>query len=158
MKQIPWKTYLFWVLLTEAVGALSGWLTRDGAKQYAETITLPPLSPPGIVFPVVWTILFALMGIGAARVWMAAASAERTRSLRLFFVQLGFNFFWSIIFFNLQAYGFAFVWLAVLWVLILWMLLSFRKVDPLAGWLQLPCLLWVAFAGYLNLGVWFLNG
>lgn len=140
MKQIPWKTYLFWVLLTEAVGALSGWLTRDGAKQYAETITLPPLSPPGIVFPVVWTILFALMGIGAARVWMAAASAERTRSLRLFFVQLGFNFFWSIIFFNLQAYGFAFVWLAVLWVLILWMLLSFRKVDPLAGWLQLPYL------------------
>ena len=106
----------------------------------------------------VWTILFALMGIGAARVWLAAASAERTRSLRLFFVQLGFNFFWNIIFFNLQAYGFAFVWLAVLWVLILWMLLSFRKVDPLAGWLQLPYLLWVAFAGYLNLGVWFLNG
>ena len=97
------------------------------------------------------------MGIGAARVWLAAASAERTKSLWLFFVQLGFNFFWSILFFNLQAYGFALVWLVVLWVLILWMLLSFRKVDPLAGWLQLPYLLWVAFAGYLNLGVWILN-
>lgn len=157
MKQFPWKTTLFWVLLTEAVGALSGWLTRDGAEQYAGTIALPPLSPPGIVFPVVWTVLFALMGIGAARVWLAGPSAERTRSLRLFFVQLGFNFFWSIFFFNLQAYGFAFVWLVALWGLILWMLLSFCKVDPLAGWLQLPYLLWVAFAGYLNLGVWLLN-
>lgn len=158
MKQIPWKTYLFWGLLAEALGGLSGWLTRDGARQYAETITLPPFSPPGIVFPIVWTVLFALMGIGAARVWLAAPSAQRTRSLRLFFAQLGFNFFWSIFFFNLQAYGFALVWLVVLWVLILWMLLSFYRVDPLAGWMQLPYLLWVAFAGYLNLGVWILNG
>ena len=75
----------------------------------------------------------------------------------IFATQLGFNFFWSVIFFNLQSFGFAFLWLLVLWGLILWMLLAFRKLDPVAGWLQLPYLLWVAFAGYLNFGVWLLN-
>lgn len=75
----------------------------------------------------------------------------------IFATQLGFNFFWSIIFFNLQSFGFAFLWLLVLWGLILWMIFAFRRLDPVAGWLQLPYLLWVAFAGYLNFGVWLLN-
>ena len=75
----------------------------------------------------------------------------------LFLVQLAFNFFWSIIFFQFQNFGFALVWLAVLWALILWMLLSFLQVDCTAGWLQVPYLLWVTFAAYLNWGVWLLN-
>lgn len=96
-----WKTYAVWILLSEAVGALSGFLTRSGAEQYSEAIAKPPLSPPPIVFPIVWGILFALMGIGAARVYLSHASAARSRALAVFFLQLGFNFFWSIIFFNL---------------------------------------------------------
>lgn len=72
-------------------------------------------------------------------------------------IQLVFNFFWSIIFFNFQAFGFVFIWLIILWGLILWMILSFRKVDKLAAWLQIPYLLWVTFAAYLNFGVWLLN-
>ena len=157
MKRQVWKTYLFWIALTEAVGALSGWLTQDGTRIYAATIHKPPLSPPGIVFPIVWTILYALMGIGAARVYLAPASAARSKSLLLFFLQLTFNFFWSIIFFNLQNFGLALIWLIALWILILWMILSFRKVDPLAAFLQIPYLIWVSFAAYLNLGVWLLN-
>ena len=145
------------VLLTELVGGLSGFLTRKGSKVYQATIRKPPLSPPGVVFPIVWGILFALMGIGAARIWRAPPSQERTRSLRLFFTQLGFNFFWSIIFFNLQAFGFALLWLAALWVLIVMMINSFRKVDRLAALLQIPYLLWVSFAAYLKFGVWRLN-
>ena len=82
----------------------------------------------------------------------------RTRGLLLFLAQLVFNFFWSIIFFNLQSFGFALVWLLVLWVLILWMLLTFFKVDKTAALLQIPYLLWVTFAAYLNYGVWMLNG
>lgn len=104
-----------------------------------------------------WGILFALMGIGAARIYLAPASNARSRSLLLFLVQLVFNFFWSIIFFNLQAFGFAFLWLIALWVLILLIILSFRKVDKPAAWLQIPYLLWVTFAAYLNFGVWLLN-
>lgn len=157
MKTIPWKVYVPWILGTEAVGGLSGWLTRTGAKLYAHTISKPPVSPPPIVFPVVWGTLFALMGISAARVWQAPPSPARSRGLALFGVQLAFNFFWSILFFNAQAFGLALLWLAVLWLLILWMLLTFRQVDKWAARLQLPYLLWVGFAAYLNFGVWALN-
>ncbi|MCF2677038.1 tryptophan-rich sensory protein [Pseudoflavonifractor phocaeensis] len=105
----------------------------------------------------VWGILFALMGIGAARIYLTSPSRERTSSLRIFLLQLAFNFFWSILFFNFQAFGAALVWLVILWGLILWMITSFHKVDPLAAWLQVPYLLWVTFAAYLNYGVWILN-
>lgn len=157
MKTNTWKTYALWILGTEAVGGLSGWLTRKGADLYARTVSKPPLSPPSMVFPIVWSALFALMGISAARVWQAPPSPERSRGLVLFGTQLAFNFFWSIIFFNAQAYGLALIWLAVLWALILWMLITFRKVDKWAAWLQVPYLLWVSFAAYLNFGVWALN-
>ena len=157
MKKSAWKTYAYWILLAEAVGGLSGWLTREGSKLYQAKIQQPPLSPPGIVFPIVWGILFALMGVSAARIYLAPPSLARTRGLRLFFLQLFFNFFWSIIFFNLQAFGFALLWLLVLWGLILLMILTFRKTDAPAAWLQVPYLLWVTFAAYLNFGVWMLN-
>lgn len=153
-----WKVYGWWIVFTEAVGGLSGLLTREGTKVYNETVAQPTLSPPPIVFPIVWGILFALLGIGAARVYLSLPSAMRTRGLLLFLAQLVFNFFWSIIFFNLQSFGFALVWLLVLWVLILWMILTFYKVDKAAALLQIPYLLWVTFAAYLNYGVWMLNG
>ncbi len=157
MKSGKWKTYAFWIVLSESAGALSGWLSREGTAVFSETAVQPPLSPPAILFPIVWTILYLLMGIGAARVSIAPPSPERSKGLNLFIVQLVVNFFWSLIFFNAGAYGFAFLWLLLLWVLVLLMILSFRKVDPLAAWLQLPYLLWLTFAAYLNAGVWYLN-
>ena len=157
MKKTTWTNILFWIAVTEAVGALAGFLTREGTRLYNVTAVKPPLSPPPIVFPIVWVILYAILGFGAARIFDAPPSPERTRARRLFWLQLVFNFFWSLIFFNLQAYGFAFAWLVVLWVLIVLMILSWRKIDPLAAWLQVPYLLWVTFAGYLNFGVWMLN-
>lgn len=152
-----WKVYAFWIALAEGVGALAGWLTRDGIAHYSQTVIQPPLSPPAFLFPIVWTILYALMGIGAARVYLTPASNARSRGLLLFLVQLAFNFLWSIVFFNLRAYGFAFFWLIALWLLILWMTASFYQVDKTAALLQIPYLLWVAFACYLNFGVWMLN-
>ena len=157
MKNTTWKTYAFWIVFTELVGFLAGLLTREATQIYGTTVQQPALAPPAIVFPIVWTILYALMGIGAARVYLMPPSVARSRGLLLYLVQLFFNFFWSIIFFNFQAFGLAFVWLVVLWVLIFWMILTFRRVDPLAAWLQVPYLLWVTFAGYLNFGVWMLN-
>ena len=157
MKQFNWKPYVFWIALAEGVGALAGWLIRDGVALYNQTVVQPPLSPPAVVFPIVWAILYALMGIGAARVYLTPASNARSRGLLLWLVQLAFNFLWSIVFFNLQAYAFAFFWLIALWLLILWMTVTFYQVDKLAALLQIPYLLWVAFAGYLNFGVWILN-
>ena len=157
MKKITWKPYILWILLAEAVGALSGWLTREGTQLFSETVAKPPLTPPSLVFPIVWGILYALMGIGAARVSLTEPSEDRSRGLNLFVAQLIVNFFWSLIFFNAQAYGFAFFWLLLLWGLVLWMTLTFRKVDKIAAWLQVPYLLWLTFAAYLNFGVWRLN-
>ncbi len=159
MRKLSWNTYLPWILLTEATGALSGWLTREGTRLYRAdpSVQQPPLSPPGFVFPIVWVILYALMGIGAARIYEAPDSGERSRGLFLFFLQLAFNFFWSILFFNLRAFGPALLWLIVLWILILGMILTFGKVDKRAALLQIPYLLWVSFAAYLNYGVWRLS-
>ena len=152
-----WKTYLFWIALAEGVGALSGWLSRDGMQVYMETVAKPPLSPPPIVFPIVWGILYALMGIGAARVSLTEPSKERSLGLNLFVAQLVVNFFWSLIFFNLQTFGLALAWLGLLWVLVIWMALAFSRTDRLAAWLQIPYILWLSFAAYLNWGVWVLN-
>lgn len=157
MKQHTWKIYVFWILLSLAVGGLSAWLTREGTEIFNATASQPPLSPPSVVFPIVWSILYVLMGIGAARVSMTILSQARSWGLNLFITQLTVNFFWSLIFFNLQAFGFAFLWLLLLWILVLWMILTFRKSDPLAAKLQIPYLLWLTFAAYLNLGIWYLN-
>ena len=157
-KQQPWKTYLFWILLSESVGLLSGWLSREGTQLYSETMLKPALSPPAIVFPIVWTILYALMGISAARIRLAPPSRQQQQGTNLFIAQLIVNFFWSLFFFNLQAYGFSLLWLILLWVLVFLMILSFRKTDRLAAILQIPYLLWLTFAAYLNWGVWMLNG
>ena len=148
---------MLWILLAEGVGGLSGWLTRGGMQQYNAAVTQPPLSPPSWVFPVVWGILYALMGIGAARVSRKEPSRDRSLGLNLFILQLAVNFCWSLIFFNLQKFGFAFFWLLLLWGLVLWMILAFRRTDALAWKLQIPYLLWLTFAAYLNAGVWLLN-
>lgn len=157
MKLKKWKPYAIGILLTEAVGALSGWLSRGGMKEFQASVVQPPLSPPTFLFPVVWGILYALMGIGAVRVYLSPESPERNKALNVYIAQLIVNFFWSLIFFNAQAYLLAFIWLVILWVLVLWMILLFRKADPLAAKLQIPYLLWLSFAAYLNLGVWYLN-
>ena len=153
-----WKAYAAWIAASEAAGTLSGWLSRDGMEFYKAAVLKPPLSPPSIVFPIAWTVLYGLMGIGAARVYLGADSRERNRGLWWFWLQLGFNFCWSPVFFNLRWYGFALIWLAVLWGLILRMALEFGKTDRKAAWMQAPYLLWTAFALYLNFGVLLLNG
>ena len=152
-----WKPYLISIGIALFAGALSGLLSMDGMKVYAASVTKPPLTPPGWVFSVVWTILYTLMGISAVRIWQSKESVERSSGLNLYVAQLIVNFFWSLIFFNAQAFGFAFIWLLFLWVLVLLMIIQFRKVDRLAALLQIPYLVWLTFAAYLNLGVWLLN-
>lgn len=152
-----WKTYAFWIALSEAVGLLAGLLTRSSTEIYSLTIMKPPLSPPAIVFPIVWTILYALMGISAARIRLAPSSKEQQRATNLFVAQLVVNFFWPLFFFNLQAFGFAFIWLILLWVLVLLLIFASYKVDPVAAWLLVPYLIWLTFAAYLNAGVFLLN-
>lgn len=151
------KTILLAIILAEAVGALSGWLTREGMKAFTDAIAQPPLSPPPPLFPIVWTILYGLMGFGSARIWLSPPSTQRSRALNLYAAQLIFNFFWSLIFFNAQAFGFAAIWLGILWILTALMILAFYRVDKPAALLQIPYLIWLSFALYLNIVVWQLN-
>ena len=157
MKTKTRKQYALGILLTQSIGALSGWLSKDGMKIFSTSISQPPLSPPAFLFPIVWGALYALMGIGAVRIYLSPQSTERSRALNIYITQLIVNFFWSLIFFNVQAFLFAFFWLLILWILVFWMILLFHKVNLLAAKLQIPYLLWLSFAAYLNLGVLYLN-
>ncbi len=118
----------------------------------------PPLSPPGWLFPVVWTVLYILMGIASYLVLESGASRKNIENgITVYGLQLFFNFFWSIIFFNFELYTFAFVWLLALWVLIIITAVRFAKVSKPAAYLMIPYIVWVTFAAYLNLGIAILN-
>ncbi len=155
------KNLIFNIALPIGVGALSGLLTMGGMKEFA-SMNQPPLSPPGWVFPVVWTILYVLMGFATYLVWqsdvrMTESFMTRESALQVYGVQLVVNFFWSIIFFGFSQYFFAFLWILLLLALIILNIVFYAKIRPLAGWLLVPYLLWVTFATYLNLGVFLLN-
>ena len=118
----------------------------------------PPLSPPGWLFPVVWTILYLCRGIASYLILTSGAPQEKIgKAIRLYGWQLLFNFFWPLWFFRLQLYFFAFFWLIALWGLLLSTILSFFRISKAAAYWMLPYLLWVTFAGYLNLGIALLN-
>ena len=157
MDRKKWKRIGFWVLISEAVGLFSGLLTRNGAEIYGQMANKPPLSPPGWLFPVVWTVLYALMGIGAGLVSLKGREGSSDRALNFMVMQLAVNFFWPLLFFNAEAYGFALLWLVLLLLLVVGMTIEFRKISPFAALLQIPYILWLLFAAYLNAGVWLLN-
>ncbi len=152
--KIEWKKLLICIVIPLAVGGLSAFLTQESMETFG-ALNKPPLAPPGWLFPVVWTILYVLMGIASYLV-LASQKPNRT-ALSFYAIQLTFNFAWSIIFFNLEMYLFAFIWLVLLWLLILLTTVSFYAVSKPAGYLMIPYLLWVTFAGYLNLAIYLLN-
>ena len=152
-----WKNVILWVTISEVVGLLAGLLTRNATEIYGQMAIKPALSPPDWLFPVVWIGLYALMGIGAGLVFSQGTNEDRNRGLNLMIGQLVVNFFWPLVFFNAQAYGIAILWLILLLVLVIWMALEFQKTSSLAALLQIPYILWLLFATYLNIAVWHLN-
>ena len=155
--KIDWKKLVIAVAIPLAIGGLAALLTAGSMEQF-DKLKQPFLSPPAWLFPVAWTILYTLMGIASYRIWTAVTTYEkRKQALFAYGAQLFFNFVWSIIFFNLQEYFFAFVWLVGLWLLIYVTWAQFKQIDRVAGWLLIPYLAWVGFAGYLNLGIAILN-
>ncbi len=154
--KLKWKPLLVSVLLALAAGAL-GALLGGGMDSYTG-LSRPPLSPPGWLFPAVWTLLYVLMGAAAARVYcLRGPAGERRGALRLYAAQLAANALWPGLFFGLGLYWGAAAWLAALLALVIWTWARFRRLDDLAGLLMAPYVLWCAFALYLNLGVAALN-
>lgn len=143
------KPLLISLLIFLGTGVIAGFLTFKSMEQYQEMYR-PPLSPPGWVFPVVWLILYALMGIAAYRIYMKDPKAE---VLKLYLIQLAVNFLWPILFFNFGWQLFAVVWLLLLWYLVLVMIKEFAKIDEGAAKLMIPYLIWLTFASYLNIAI-----
>lgn len=150
-KQKRFRTYALSIAIALAVGGLASLLTFRNMRAY-ENLAQPPLAPPGWVFPIVWTILYVLMGISAARIRLSSSPMRRD-ALLVYALQLFLNFGWTILYFGFQLRFAAFIWLVVLAGIIVVMIALFAAIDRKAGLLQLPYLLWVLFASYLNLGV-----
>ena len=147
------------IIIPLLIGGISAFLTKDATKAF-ETVNKPPLSPPSILFPIAWTILYILMGIASYLIYKnnnLYNERKRKSALIIYFIQLFFNFFWSIIFFNLKYYYFAFIWLIVMWLLIILLMIKAKDINKTAFYLLIPYLLWTTFAGYLNLGIAILN-
>ena len=148
--------YIVYPAIAVGVGALAGLITRQSVKEVFPLLEKPPLSPPAVVFPIVWTALYILMGVGLAAV-KNAGGPESARAERLWWAQLAVNFSWTLVFFLAGAYLAALFVLILLFGLVVAMTAAFGKLSPPAARLQAPYLLWLAFAGYLNAGIWLLN-
>lgn len=166
-KQIDWKPLLLCLALPLAVGALAALLTQNGMDAF-ETVKKPPLTPPNWVFPVVWSILYLLMGYASYRLLPRGKNGvasplpidlnnRRDRALVVYAVQLLLNFIWPLLFFGAGAYLAAMVCLLLLWLCVVYLILLALDLDRVSAWLLAPYLLWLTFAAYLNFGVFLRN-
>lgn len=155
MKKMNFPLLIFCIALPLLVGFLSSYFVGDGFLTY-QSVTQPPFSPPPFVFPIVWTVLYILMGISSYLI-LNSTKRDRAFAIKLYLANLFFNFFWSIIFFKNLDFLFAFVWLILLLFVVVWMVLEFKKISPGAALLNVPYILWLIYAAYLNFGVYVLN-
>lgn len=156
MKRIRWTELLIFVVGTELVGALSALVSGGGFSAYYASLQRPPLSPPGWLFPVMWAILYAVMGVSAYLVKESDAFTKRG-ALIVYGVQLFVNFLWSPVFFGLKSLGGAVLVIALLVVGVAAMLRRFYPIRKAAALMNLPYLAWVLYAAYLTVGCWVLN-
>ena len=150
-----YKPYLKSIAFPWAVGGISAFITMKGMPYY-EMQAKPFFTPPNIVFPIVWTILYTLMGISAAKVSLSS-DPKKKEALKTYYLQLAANFLWSVLFFGLHNYFLAFLCLLLLIILIINMIKEFAQIDLKAAKLQIPYLFWCFFAAILNFSVWWLN-
>lgn len=147
------KTYAKSILIPVIIGGIVG-LIISGSIDY-NSLQKPIFAPPSIVFPIAWTILYILMGISYGI--LKDKSLTDTKTDTIYYLQLFVNALWSIIFFTLKWRLFAFIWIILLDILVIIMIINFYKKSKLAGLLQIPYLLWILFASYLNLSIYLLN-
>lgn len=156
-KKLNIGTLLLCLFVPLFVGATSAFLSAEGMSMY-ELMNMPPLSPPGWVFSVAWTILYICMGLASYFVMEAETDLKcKTFALSLYAAQLFMNFMWSLIFFKFDMYLFAFIWLMIMWVLVIVCTYKFYKICKKTICLMTPYVLWLTFAAYLNFGAYIMN-
>ena len=152
------KVYGTAIAIPLAVGGLSALITKDSMDMF-DKINQPFLSPPSWLFPVVWTVLYILMGVSIGMIYESNSGTkeDKKKAFVLYGLNLTVNFFWSIIFFNFQAFLIAFLWLILLIFIIVKMITAFNKIKPAAAYLQIPYIVWCCFASYLTASIWLMN-
>ncbi len=155
--------FQFWpffisLLITLAIGFVAALFTRPEIPGWYSTLNKPSFNPPSFVFAPVWTCLYIMIAIAAYLVWKKRNESQQyTRTKLIYFLQLLFNFSWSIVFFGLHQILPALIIIIGLWLLILLNINAFSKYTRIAAWLLLPYLLWVSFASVLNFSIYMLN-
>lgn len=150
MKKINWKKLIIIIIVTFVVGSFFSFFTMNNMDTFKELEK--PINVPGILFPIVWSILYLLMSIS-----LYIVIDKDKKSLIIYSIQLIINSLWTLIFFGFGAYLFAFIWIILLLISIVIMIAKFYNIDKKAAYLNIPYLLWVLFAAYLNLGIYLLN-
>jgi tryptophan-rich sensory protein len=141
-----------------AIGGLSGYFTGNEVNgEWYINLVKPAINPPAWVFGPVWTLLYLLMGVSLFMIVTAEKSEQRTTALLIFSAQIFLNFWWSILFFSFHWLLISIIEIVVLWGFIVAMIITFRKIKPIAAYLQIPYLLWVSFATILNIAFWWVN-
>lgn len=143
------------IIIALAVGFAAYTIIKNDMNVYQQ-INLPPFSPPSEVFPIVWAILYVLMGISIGLI-ITTAGKNKVKAIIIYIIQLVLNFLWSPIFFSLQYFTGALVIIILLWIAVLTMILAFNKINKKAAILQIPYFLWLTFATYLNIMIVLLN-
>lgn len=144
------------IIIAGGTGALSGYLGMSNPENYKDFIK-PSFAPPPWVFMIVWPILYVLMAVSIYRVWLKRDKFDINRAVTLYLMQLLLNFLWAIIFFRFRLIGLAFIELMLLLIFVLLTTFEFFRIDKAAGFLMIPYILWVSFAGVLNFTFWMLN-
>jgi benzodiazapine receptor len=148
---------LYALLITIGVGTIAGIATASSIGNWYEHISKPTFNPPNWLFAPVWTVLYIMMGIALFQIWKQTPSAERSKALTVFAIQLFLNFIWSFIFFNFHQIGLALIVIILLWIFIVITIYKFRQLNKTACYLMVPYLIWVSFATVLNASIFRLN-
>lgn len=143
--------YLFFPLI---LGSIVGIIISSSIDY--NTLNQPPLAPPAFLFPIVWSILYLLMGI-SYYLFQNNVYKNKTLEVFVYYLQLFINLFWSIIFFILKWKLFSILWILILLILVFVLILLFNKKYRPSAYLLIPYLLWVVYASYLNIGIYLLN-
>ena len=154
--KINFKILILCVLIPLVIGFIGGIFTSSSVPSWYLTLIKPSFNPPSWLFGPVWTLLYVLMGTALYLVFISKSKYRKT-ALVLFGVQLGLNLLWSILFFGLRSPYFAFIEILILWIWLFVTIVYFFKINKKAGWLMIPYILWVSFAGLLNYMLWILN-
>ncbi len=152
--KINWKRLIIITIITFVVGSFFSLFTMNNMDTFKELEK--PINVPGILFPIVWSILYLLMSI-SCYIITTKKDSKKENAILWYGIQLVINSLWSLIFFGFGAYLLSFIWLLILLVTIIIMMIKFYKIDKRSFYLNIPYVLWVIFAGYLNLGIYLLN-